>query len=420
MTQNPLWDLGLQTIRELDVDTGILASAREEAYGCIFGRDSLITSLFLLNVFKRTQDTYFLGIVRKSLENLLLLQGKEVNIQSGEEPGKCIHEYRPTGHEHLTKRPEKPWYVYPDGAMRNYDTVDATPLLLITLYRYFQSSDDKAFIEQSKDNILSALRWLHTYGDANKDGFVDYQVHPERTYGGSTGHSWMDGHDSTFHEDNTPVAEPVAPVEVQGYTHLAYRLWSNYFPEHKEEFLERAAQLKKQFNEQFVRPKEDAYVICGIDGNGKAMTSTRSSIGHLLWATENPLYDLDKSCILDDEHIPRVVARLMQPDMFDPEAGIRTLSTKSTHFDPKGYHNGPFWPHDTMMTALGFAFCGYIEEAWQVRDAALRGLTRFNTPIELFSHDGTGYVEWVSGTGQSSNKKQAWAAAALLNATILK
>jgi hypothetical protein len=42
---DPLWELGLKSIRELETDEGILASSRGEAYGCIFGRDSLITAL---------------------------------------------------------------------------------------------------------------------------------------------------------------------------------------------------------------------------------------------------------------------------------------------------------------------------------------------------------------------------------------
>src|SRR4051812_21449824 len=97
-----LWELGLKSIKELETEHGILASSRQEIYGCVFGRDSLITSLLLLRVHEKRKDQYFLYLVEKILRNLALLQGKEVNLESGEEPGKCIHEWRPTGHEHLT------------------------------------------------------------------------------------------------------------------------------------------------------------------------------------------------------------------------------------------------------------------------------------------------------------------------------
>src|SRR4051812_3995214 len=102
MTPSVLWELGLRSIKELETEHGILASGKSEAYGCIFGRDSLITSLELLQAYKKSKNPYFLELVGKVLHNLAALQGTKINIESGEEPGKIIHEYRPTGHEHLT------------------------------------------------------------------------------------------------------------------------------------------------------------------------------------------------------------------------------------------------------------------------------------------------------------------------------
>src|SRR6266404_7511238 len=145
--QAQLWEMGLTSIKDLEVSNGILASGRDEVYGCIFGRDSLITSLELLEAFERTKNPYFLELVRKILTNLALLQGTSVQIESGEEPGKIIHEYRPEKHEHLTRALQEPWYVYPDNIMRNYDSVDSTPLFLITLHKYLQVSQDDAYIQ---------------------------------------------------------------------------------------------------------------------------------------------------------------------------------------------------------------------------------------------------------------------------------
>jgi glycogen debranching enzyme len=51
--KNYFWDLGKQAILALETETGILASGRDELYGCIFGRDSLITALKLLRIEKR-------------------------------------------------------------------------------------------------------------------------------------------------------------------------------------------------------------------------------------------------------------------------------------------------------------------------------------------------------------------------------
>lgn len=74
--QDELWTLGLDTIKELETEKGILASGKEEIYGCIFGRDSLITALKLLKAYQKTEDTYFLQLVKKILTNLASLQGR--------------------------------------------------------------------------------------------------------------------------------------------------------------------------------------------------------------------------------------------------------------------------------------------------------------------------------------------------------
>ena len=168
-----LWDVGHTSIRELETPQGILASGKAEIYGCLFGRDSLITSLTLLDVYERTRDVYYLALVRKVLTNLAKLQGNDVNIESGEEPGKIIHEFRPDNHAHLTAEGAPPWYVYPDDVMRNYDTADATPLFLMTLHAYLRASGDVNFVEGMLPSVRAALDWMRCYGDSNNDGLFD-------------------------------------------------------------------------------------------------------------------------------------------------------------------------------------------------------------------------------------------------------
>jgi glycogen debranching enzyme len=413
-----LWNLGFETIKELETELGILASGKEEIYGCIFGRDSLITSLKLLRVYEHTKDVYFLNLVRKILINLSLLQGKEVNIESGEEPGKCIHEYRPHNHEHLTKQLEMPWYVYPDNAMRNYDSVDSTPLFLIASYRYWQLSQDQTFIDALNSNIMVALKWLTTFADTNGDGFIDYRLHPDRTCGGLITQSWMDSIESVFHEDGTSAARPIAPVEAQGYMFLALKLWSEFFksinPIVSAELETRAFELKKAFNVTFIISDSQGLSLgAAIDGNHKILTSARSSMGHVLWSSLEEEKDGRRESIVNDEFIPKIVERLMKPDLFEPKAGIRTLSTLSNHYSPNSYHNGSIWPHDTSIVASGFDIFGYHQESSEIRSAILSALDHFKTPIELFVYDND-YAEYCSPGGQRACKKQAWAAASLL------
>ncbi len=416
---NPLWNMGLETIKSLETDSGILASSRNELYGCIFGRDSLITALKLMRAYDNHPDPYFLALCKKILVNLKDLQGTTINLESGEEPGKMIHEYRPDNHDHLTKALEKPWYVYPDNTMRNYDSVDSTPLFLIAVHRYFKLTGDTAFIEALKPNIYGALDWLVVYGDSNHDGFIDYQLNPERSHGGLETQSWMDSSESVFHEDGEPVAFPIAPVEVQAYTYTALKAWAEFFSTdyeaRAEQYSIRAEQLKQNFNEKFVSTSEDGSIVvaAGIDGNGKPLTSLRSSIGHCLWATWSA--DGPDGSILKAEHIAPVANRLMQPDMFEPQAGIRTLSQESNQYDPTSYHNGSIWPHDNAIIAEGLENFGFHDHAAKVRTAIRAAISHFNTAIELFVFDKGQYSEYQSPTGHQGCREQAWSAASLIS-----
>jgi glycogen debranching enzyme len=420
-SQDYFRNLAMSTIKELETDDGILASAREEVYGCIFGRDTLVTCLKLLRVYKKTQDPILLSIVRKSLLTLASLQGKQINIESGEEPGKCIHEYRPTGHERLTLHMEPRWYLYEDSKMRNYDTVDATPLMLIAFYRYWQYSGDDVFLEIIKPNLEAALSWCFDFGDTNGDGFIDYEFHKQRKSGGLLNQNWMDSVESVFHETEGVLIYPMAPVEVQAYAYLAFRLWARYFAKTnstKSEILEtKAAELKDAFNASYVTtdPGHNIFLASKLDGEGKPFRSVRSNMGHVLWASLNQADDGKLDCILRPEYIPAIVRRLMMADMFEPDAGIRTLSSLSRNYQPNSYHNGSIWPHDNAMIAEGLEIHGFADEALRIKKAFLSAIEYFQTPIELFVYNGN-FTDWSSPAGQRSCKKQAWSAAAILDA----
>ncbi len=425
MSESELWDLGLHSIEALEDERGILASGRDEVYGCVFGRDSIITSLKLLRVYEKTKNPYFLTVVRKVLHSLAELQGREHNLESGEEPGKCIHEFRPDNHEHLTdpafprSEHDKAWYLYDDNVMRNYDTVDATPLYLMLFYEYYRVTKDELFVAEYLEEIIAALHWLLTYGDTNGDGFIDYRFHEDRTMGGLKTQSWMDSTESVFFEnsDEQP-SYPIAPVEVQAYAFVAMRAWSDALAGKDaslaEQLSTRAEKLKIKFNERFVITRaRSTSLASAIDGKGRLLTSPRSSMGHCFWAVYRT-HDRVES-ILDDVHMPGVAKRLLSSDLFVPQAGVRTLSSRSKAYDPVSYHNGSIWPHDTAMLAEGFENVGYVKEAHEVRQALLRAYEHFQTPIELFGYSRGKFREYETSSGGKACRVQAWSAASLLS-----
>ncbi len=411
------WKLGVDSLKELEVERGITASGRDEVYGCIFGRDSLITSLMLLSYMRQSGERSHVPLIKKILTNLAQLQGVAINIESGEEPGKCIHEYRTDRHEHLTQSAE-PWYLYPDGTMRNYDTADATLLFLMAFHELYTLTGDFLYIERHLPNIRAALQWIFDHGDVNGDGFFDYRFHPERKFGGLKTQSWMDSTESVFFENsNERPGYPIAPVEVQAYAFAALRNFADFYsarePEFSKKLSARASNLKISFNRYFVRRNgrrtvEVAYALDGVDS---PLTSARSSMGHCLWACYRG--GAIAESILDDALIPGVVRRLMQPDLFVPDAGIRTLSTRSIRFDPVSYHNGSIWPHDTAIVAEGFENFGYTDEARLVRAGLMNAYQHFNTPIELFGYS-EGFKEYRGDNGGTACRVQAWSAASLL------
>jgi len=406
-----LRELGLKSIQELETERGILASGRNEVYGCIFGRDSLITALELLQAYRTSRNEYFLQLVGKILLNLAQLQGSEVNIESGEEPGKIIHEYRPEGHERLTQGPEN-WYLYPDSVMRNFDSVDATPLFLVTVHEYSQaleknSCSGEIYLTPAQELFSSAqaaLAWLTN--KLEQSDFLTYEFHPDRTHGGLRTQSWMDSTESLFYETSPEFPRyPIAPVEVQAYAWKALKLWGQD---------ERATRLKEDFNKKFVlRGPNSISLAFALDGEGKKLSAARSSMGHVLWAA------VDTECVLNAEYIEPLRKRILARDLFVPSAGVRTLSSRSPHFDPLSYHNGSIWPHDTAMLAEGLDKFGYADDAKRVRKALLNAYIHFKTPIELFGFS-RGFKEYTHPQGGGGAcRVQAWSAAslvALLNA----
>lgn len=410
-----LRDMGWHTILDLMTKDGVLASGRNEAYGCIFGRDSLIIAQKLLSGYELTKDTQILDMVHTILSGLTRLQGTAEVPESGEQPGKCIHEWRPDNHERLTIHANPPWYIYPNGEVRNYEGVDETALFLWTMGRYLALSNNNTDYTALLPHAQAAHRWITTYGDSNEDGFTDFAPRTDWTYGGLHIHTWMDSDDSLFHENGDLVIMPVASVEVQAYTYAALRTWQQLTadkdPQWSATLRAQADELKIRFNEHFSVPTADV-LASAIDGSGAQIAAVRSAQGHVLWASV-PIGDTYDT-ILDSDLLPALADRLMQPDLFDPHGGIRTLSTDSAGYDSDSYHNGPIWPHDAGIVAEGLARFGFTDYATQIRDAIGKALNALGSPYEYYNvTEGIVKPGFQEKTGHGSCAVQGWAAATL-------
>jgi len=436
MNQKILRDRIYQTILELATEEGINASGKEGVYGCIFGRDSAISILKILKAVSNTNASSaintesLLAISRRALLTLTDLQGKETNIESGEQPGKFIHEYRKDNYERLLTLDVKPWYIYPDNVLRNYDSLDSTPLALIAIYRYWQMTNDSEFLLRVLPHVEAGLNWIITYADMDKDQLVEYELPEIRRHGGLVVQSWTDSKESvTDHLGNFP-KYPIAPVEVQGYTWLALKLWSDFYRDtahtfsHTKKFSKKLHQqanvMKKRFNEIFLF--EDSGLLFpaqALDGYKNQLKTVTGNPMLLLWASYKKHGKTES--ILDEEHIPNLVKRTFMDDMFELDAGIRTMSTKSLTYSAsdKSYHNGSFWPKLNGMAHEGLVNFGYLGEAGKLKEATLLPIDHFGSPIELYmKHELEKYVLY-NDNGQESCRNQAWSAAVALDLLTL-
>lgn len=434
MSNDIIRSIAYNSLLSLATEEGINASGKDEIYGCIFGRDSAITILKILNVLGRDPvceiDTQrLLAICRRSLLTLTELQGRQFVPESGEEPGKFIHEFRREKYDHLLHG-EKPWYVYPDGIFRNYQSLDSTPLALIAMYRYWRLTNDAEFLLKTLPAVEKGLNWILSHADMDKDYLVEYEFPVDHPYGGLRVQSWTDSVESILQKDGTFPVYPIAPVEVQGYTWLALKLWSRHFENTKENSLNsssfgqklesQADHMKEQFNKLFIFQDGNYFFASqALDGLKNQINTVTGNPLLLLWASTE---DSGPKSILDDNWVPEIVSRAFLPDLFDPDAGIRTMSTLAPTYNPgeDSYHNGSFWPKLNGIAHEGLLKWGFEKEAQMLKDASLKPILHFGSPIELYIKTQDGYTEWKNfKTGQVACREQAWSAAAALDLLTL-
>ncbi|WP_332603654.1 amylo-alpha-1,6-glucosidase [Arthrobacter sp. S2(2024)] len=335
-------DLGALRIEDPNHSDRVMVAAGAPWFMTLFGRDSLWASLMALPV----DPSLALG----TLQTLADRQGSVVDVMSEEEPGKILHEVRLDVSSGLSL----------GGKSVYYGSVDATPLFVVVLGAVSRWGFARETITALLPHADRALAWIRDYGDKDGDGFVEYErLNPQ----GLQNQGWKDSWDGISFADGTLAEGPLALCEVQGYVYDAYmaRSWMAYDAGDATlaaELAQRAAQLKKQFNEQFWMPERGYYAIA-LDGKKRQVDACASNMGHCLWVG-----------IVDEDKAPLVVERLMSPEMFSGW-GVRTLASDMGAYNPASYHNGSVWPHDNAIIQAGLMRCGFVTEAQRISTALL-------------------------------------------------
>ena len=330
-----------------DFGQGLIPAAGLPWYGTFFGRDGILSAYQLLEFVPE--------VAVRTLATLAALQGREIDDEREEMPGKMVHEIRGGELANLG--------IVPYG--RYYGSVDVTPLFLILLGASWRRTGDQSLIQKYLPVAEKALAWMEAASGRTSDGL--YQFKP-RTSRGLTVQSWKDSADSMVYRDGRQAAPPLAVAEVQGYVYAAKLAMAEVYDElgndgarHR---LEAEAQaLQEQFQRAFWMPDREYYAMA-VDGEGKPLDVISSDPGQCLWTG-----------IIPQEFQPAVVERLLSPELFSGW-GIRTLAAGEAAYDPFSYHRGSVWPHDTGLIVAGLARAGQGDAVRKVASGILDAATR--------------------------------------------
>lgn len=356
-------------------------------YQYLFGRDSLTTAWQAAMAMP--------SMLRDALRVNAAWQADSIDDLHDTEPGKMLHQARSGPVSTLGKDP-----------MRGYYGDYATPVdFLVFLGQYLAWTGDVPTVRELLPAAKATLRWLDRYGDADGDGFLEYDTKSPQ---GVPHQGWKDAPDSLVDSDGELIGPPLATCELQGYYYSALRHAAALFSLLGDRGLaapltRRARRLRAAFDEAFWMPDEQTYAVA-LDENKRQVRVVTSNPGHLL-----------VSGIVPRAKAAMVADRLLAEDMFSGW-GVRTLSTRNPAYDPFSYHRGSVWTVEHGTFALGMARYGLVPQLHRLAEAVFDQAALFES---YRIPEAVGGVQRDQdhphpGIYPDANVPQAWSASAIV------
>jgi hypothetical protein len=342
-------------------------------YFTLFGRDSIWAARMLL--------PFGWQLAAGTLRALAALQGRRLDPETGEAPGKIPHELRRSG--------------------VSYQTIDATPLWACLLCDAWRWGMPESEVIALLPALRAALAWIRDHGDSDGDGLLEYV---NATGRGLANQGWKDSGDSIRFADGKIAAPPVALCEVQGYAHEAAargaELLAAFGDGDTAQWRDLAARTAAAFRAAFwVSDERGSYPALALDAAKRPVDAVTSNIGHLLGTG-----------LLTPDEEALVAGRLGGQDM-DSGFGLRTMSAFSGGYNPLSYHCGSVWSHDTAIVIRGLARAGHARQAAGLADGLLAAAAGFGWRLpELYAGEARSRTPWPTPY-PASCRPQAWSAA---------
>ncbi|MBW3578263.1 MAG: amylo-alpha-1,6-glucosidase [Actinobacteria bacterium] len=357
LVRRSLEDLTSLQLPDPDAPDDVFCAAGSPWFLTLFGRDSVWAAFMAL--------PYHLGLAGGTLRVLARRQGRQVNLDTEEAPGKILHEVRRGSLSYRGPLPE----VY-------YGTIDATPLWVVLLSEAWRWGLPEEEVGALLDNLEAALMWMRDYGDGDDDGFIEYVRHGDK---GLANQGWKDSWDGVQFADGRIATAPISLVEAQAYAYDAAgrgaEILEHFGRPGADEWRQWAAELRERFHRRFWTSDElGSYLAIALDRHGDIVDAPASNMGHALG-----------SGILDDDQAAQVAARLGHASC-DSGWGLRTMAATAAGYNPLSYHGGCVWPHDTAIAAWGCARTGNDAVAGRLLRGLVRAAPFFDYRLpELFS-----------------------------------